>query len=40
MRSSDWGCPTSDSWGSGDRKVICYAIRSDESLLTKSIKKT
>lgn len=32
--------PTSDSWSSGDRKVICYAIRSDSSLLSTSIKKT
>lgn len=31
--------PTSDSWGNGDRKVICYAIRADEAPLTKSIKK-
>lgn len=31
--------PTSESWGNGDRKVICYAIRSDEAPLTKSIKK-
>ena len=32
--------PTAKGWGSGDRKVICYAVKVDDSKLTKSIKKT
>jgi hypothetical protein len=32
--------PTADGWDSGDRKVICYAVRLDNAQLTTSIKKT
>lgn len=32
--------PTLDGWSSGDRKVICYAVRADSAPMTKSIKKT
>lgn len=32
--------PTTDGWSSGDRKVICYAVRHDDAPMTKSIKKT
>lgn len=32
--------PTSDSWGSGDRKIVCYATRTDSTPMTKSIKKS
>jgi hypothetical protein len=31
--------PTSEGWASGDRKVICYAVHTDETPLTKSLKK-
>lgn len=31
--------PTSEGWGDGDRKVICYAVKVDESQFTQSIKK-
>jgi hypothetical protein len=32
--------PTADGWSSGDRKVICYAVRLDATQLTTSIKKS
>ena len=32
--------PTSESWGTGDRKVICYAIRIDGATMNASIKKS
>jgi hypothetical protein len=31
--------PTAKGWGSGDRKVICYAVKVGDSNLTQSIKK-
>ena len=35
-----WFTPTRDSWAKGNRTIICYAIRSDEAPMTKSIKTT
>lgn len=32
--------PTPDSWGTGDRKVICYALRIDEAKMNASIRKS
>lgn len=32
--------PTDEGWRSGDRKVICYAVRLDGATMAKSIKKT
>jgi len=32
--------PTSESWGTGDRRVICYALRIDEATMNASIKKS
>jgi Septum formation len=31
--------PTADGWGSGDHKVICYAVRLDSGTMNASIKK-
>ena len=31
--------PTSEGWGKGDRKIICYAVRVDDAKMTQSIKK-
>lgn len=31
--------PTRSSWGRGDRDVTCYAVKSDESKLTGSVRK-
>lgn len=35
-----WFTPTRDGWSGGDRKVICFAIRIDETPMTQSIKKS
>jgi hypothetical protein len=32
--------PTSDGWGDGDHKVICYAVRLDSGTMNQSIKKS
>ena len=31
--------PTSDGWGKGDRKIICYAVKVDSTQFNASIKK-
>ena len=30
--------PTTDGWGNGDRSVICYAVRTDDSMINASLK--
>ena len=32
--------PTNEGWSGGDRKVICYALRSDNATMSQSITKT
>lgn len=32
--------PTPEGWGSGDRKIICYAVRLDQGPMSSSIRKT
>lgn len=32
--------PTVEGWGTGDRKVICYALRADNATMSQSIRKS